>query len=901
MGNLFFASPWLLLGLTALPALWWLLRTLPPPPKQIAFPAIQLIRKSEASTVQSRPPWWLILLRLFLAACLILAASAPTWLKSKTADSSGDLIIVVDTGWESAHALSEAQGLVRTALDNRTTTNARIAILGTAPPPGGWPATPRITWLSADTARAALKSLSAQAWPADRDGFLKSYGSILTASSANILWLSNGIDPASANRFAAALNQKNVISAARLSETGPLAFRNIASRPDGFALDIISTPAAVSRTVQVIARTTEGRIAGSANAILSAGAPSTALKLEIAATDRAKLSRLEIAGQNSAAGTYLLDDSTARPLVGLHSGETIEERQPLRSGSFYIRRALETQADVREGNIATLLNIPVNILILNDVGAVSADTQKKISAWINNGGMLLSFAGPRLAETGSAFAPVALRPASRTMGGTLTWGKPVTLAAFPASSPFHGISIDPNVSVARQVLAEPMSDVASFTWAYLADNTPLITAKRQGAGLTILVHTSAGPDWTDLPLSGMFEQMLRRLLPLAGRSNSVGTRAAGPYILETAIAGDGTLGAPTFVSKPVPAENFSSIASGPQTSPGLYKSGDQVRALNLANINGPIGPRHELDPITNWPEGIAQHQEQRRSFDLAPLLWTLALLALAADGLATLAMRRRLPRFSLQKLATAKPALAILLYAMTTPLIAAAPPGALDVRIGYVTGALAAPVNAQQGLLALNDALISRTAIRPGQPTGVIPGRDPLGFYTVIYWPVPANAQPLEERAALAVARYLEVGGLMIIDTASAGPTPAARAQAASRMLSSLSLPRLEQLSEKHVLAKSFYLLARGPSQAQLPQLWVEADTSGGDGRISGVIIGSQNLAAALVDTTIDSPRREAALRIGINAIMYALTGTYKADQVHAESLLDRLRNDDMQIRRIEP
>jgi hypothetical protein len=906
MGNLFFAAPQLLLGLAALPALWWLLRSLPPPPKQIAFPAVQLIRRSETTVVQARPPWWLVLLRLLLAACLILAASAPTWLTSKTAGASGDLILVVDTGWESATALPEAARLSRTALANRVTTKARIAILGTAPPPGGWPATPQLTWLSPDMAQAALKSVSAQPWPADRDGFLKNYARLIAASRADILWLSNGIDPASANRFAATLGQKN-ITAARLSESGPLAFRNVASRPEGFAIDLISTPAPLARRVQLIARTTEGRIAGSTNAILAPGAASTALKLDIAATDRAKLSRLEIAGQNSAAATYLLDDSTARPLVGLHSGETIEERQPFRSGSFYIHRALETQADVREGTIAALLDIPVNMLILNDVGAMSADTRQKVSDWIDSGGMLLSFAGPRLAQTGTVFSPVVLRPASRTMGGALTWGKPVTLAPFPPTSPFHGITIDPKVSVARQVLAEPRSDIAAYGWAYLADNTPLITAKRQGAGVSILVHTSAGPDWTDLPLSGMFEQMLRRLLPLAGRSNSVGDRAAGPFILETAIAGDGTLGAPGFVSKPVPADTFAATASGPLISPGLYKSGNQVRALNLANINGPIGPRTELEPINRWPDGISQHQEQRRSFDLAPWLWTLALLALAADGMATLVLRRRLPTFSLKKFAPAKPAAALLFFSMiiflhaTGTVRAAAPPGALDVRIGYVTGALAAPVNAEQGLQALNEALITRTAIRPGPPTGIIPGRDPLGFYTIIYWPVPATAQPLDERAALAVARYLAVGGLLIIDTARAGATPAARARAANQMLSTLSLPRLEQLSEKHVLAKSFYLLARGPSQPYLSQLWVEADTTGDDGRISGVIIGSQDMAAALVDTSRDSLRREAALRIGINAIMYALTGTYKADQVHAESLLDLMRKDDTQIRRIEP
>ena len=37
--------------------------------------------------------------------------------------------------------------------------------------------------------------------------------------------------------------------------------------------------------------------------------------------------------------------------------------------------------------------------------------------------------------------------------------------------------------------------------------------------------------------------------------------------------------------------------------------------------------------------------------------------------------------------------------------------------------------------------------------------------------------------------------------------------------------------------------------------------------------------------------QREMALRFGINLVMYALTGNYKTDVVHAPALLQRLGN----------
>ena len=43
-----------------------------------------------------------------------------------------------------------------------------------------------------------------------------------------------------------------------------------------------------------------------------------------------------------------------------------------------------------------------------------------------------------------------------------------------------------------------------------ADGTPLVTASRQGEGWIVLFHVTANSDWSNLPLSGLFVEMLRR-------------------------------------------------------------------------------------------------------------------------------------------------------------------------------------------------------------------------------------------------------------------------------------------------------------------------------------------------------------------------------------------------------
>src|SRR5260370_2389711 len=75
-----FAEPLVLLGLLSLPILWWLLRLIPPQPRRIDFPPTRLLFDlTPKEETPRRTPWWLTLLRLTLAALVIIAAAGPLW------------------------------------------------------------------------------------------------------------------------------------------------------------------------------------------------------------------------------------------------------------------------------------------------------------------------------------------------------------------------------------------------------------------------------------------------------------------------------------------------------------------------------------------------------------------------------------------------------------------------------------------------------------------------------------------------------------------------------------------------------------------------------------------------------------------------------------------------------
>src|SRR4029450_12773002 len=232
--------------------------------------------------------------------------------------------------------------------------------------------------------------------------------------------------------------------------------------------------------------------------------------------------------ERNAAANYLLDDRWRRKTVSLMAGSTLETAQPLLSPLYYVSRALEPYTEISEpkqaSDLKNELDAGLSILALADIGVLAQDEQDMIGGWVERGGLLLRFAAPRLAAAQDPLIPVTLREGGRALGSALSWETPQALQPFSETSPFSGLTLDTSVVVNRQVLAEPAADLTPKVWASLADGTALVTGERRGKGMIVLFHVTANADWSNLPLSGMFVEMLRRILDLAP---SAGSGAAG--------------------------------------------------------------------------------------------------------------------------------------------------------------------------------------------------------------------------------------------------------------------------------------------------------------------------------------------------------------------------------------
>ncbi len=910
LGPLGFTAPALLLALVALPVLWWLLRAVPPAPVIRRFPGVALlIGLKDETTETDKTPWWLLLLRAVAVAALIVGFSGPVLNPQPAREGTGPFLILMDASWASARDWPRRMARVDDLLAEAARTDRPVAVVSLTDLP-----TDDTPFRSADYWGERLPGFEPAPFAAEPEAVADWLDTL--PDQVETYWLSDGLAHEYREALTAALGGRGpltVFETARpvLALAPPelregvvhLSAHRLSGQPaqEVEIAAIGRDPAGVERTLaQGSLEFADGEAVGT-------------LELTLQPELRNRITRFQIMGERSAGAVALTDDALQRRKVALLTGREGREGLDLLSPFFYLRQALEPVAELIESaSVDDLLLTAPDVLILVDIAQLGELESAQILDFVNDGGLLLRFAGPRLAASDVArseedpLLPVRLRIGGRTVGGAMSWGEPRRLRDFGEDSPFAGLRIPPDVTINSQVLAQPDPTLAERTIASLADGTPLVTRKFSGDGQVVLIHTTANAEWSTLPLSGLFVEMLERLA-VSTRPAALGPDAltASQWRPERALDGFGQV--IDASARPVlPGERLAEGRFGHDLPPGVYRSPIGTIALNIGEADMQLAP-------ATWPfsvtiEGDAQPVEQ----DLKALFLTLGLGALMLDILAALWLSGRL------RAATA--ALALLALPLASPAEAddrLALEATSDMVLGYVlSGDPRVDEMSRAGLLGLSRTLYARTSIEPGPPIGVDIESDELTFFPLLYWPITENSAIPSDAAYAKLNRYLRGGGMIMFDTRDAELAGLTRTTPEARRLQAiarpLDIPPLEPIPEDHVLTRTFYLIQEFPGRHTGRDVWVEAappDAERAEGMpfrnlndgVTPVIIGGHDWAAAWAVDEDGRPKvrmgmgvtgeqqREIAYRFGVNLITHVLTGNYKSDQVHVPALLERL------------
>ena len=919
LGGIGFTAPWLLTALLALPILWLILRAVPPAPIRRRFPGVALLLGlTDDETVSDRTPWWLLLLRMLAVAAIILGLAGPV-LNPETdrAEGDGPLLIVLDGTWAGATRWPQQMQAIEAQLTRASRAERPVGFLTLTRPD-------EPSFQSADVWRSRLAGFAPAPWQPSEADIARATGIMSNLPDFDTLWFSDALDFAGRDAVLDTLQSRGTVevyqTAANVLAIAPAVYEN-----NVVNLNVARAVPGLEREVVIQA---EGRDpAGNARILATAftsfdqGATAAQAELSLPSELRARITGFTIAGQRSAGATTLVDDALRRREVALIGNDGGEEGLQLLSPLHYIEQALAPTADLIDGSIADVLPANPDVIVLADVATLSEAEANPLIEWIDAGGMLVRFAGPRIAASDISrfdedpLMPVRLRAGGRSVGGAMSWGEPKSLEAFKETSPFFGLSIPDDVVVSAQVVAQPDPTLADRVIASLSDGTPLVTRKVVGQGQIVLFHVTATAEWSTLPLSGLFVEMLERLaVSSAAASPDAGDLEGTTWTPLRVMDGYGVLSDAGNLPG-VDGPELVSAPAGPAMQPGIYGNGDRRLARNVFTADSTLEP-------ANWPldvpvRGLAVAPEQ----PVAGWLLSLSILLLLADVVASLALSGRL-------LGRTSTAMMIALCALPVP--GFAPPGfaqsepdefalaaTAEVSLAHViTGNARVDEIAAAGLNGLSDTLFFRTSVEPATATAVDLETDELAFFPMLYWPITPDQPRPSTEAYAKLNDYLRSGGLILFDTRDADIASFGAASPNGRKLQELAapldIPPLEPLPGDHVLTRTFYLLQDFPGRHNSRDVWVEAappDAEQIEGMpfrnlndgVTPVVIGGNDWAAAWAVRSDGAPllpigrgysgerQRELANRFGVNLVMHVLTGNYKSDQVHVPALLDRL------------
>ena len=914
LGPIAFATPWLLLGLLILPILWLLLRAVPPAPIRRRFPGVALLLGlSDDDSQTDRTPWWLLLLRLLAIAAIVTAFAGPVLNPKTETAGTAPLLILVDGTWADARDWSRRvdridAALAEAARDGRT---AALVTLTDLPPDAP-------VFQDAQAVQQRIPSLMPHPFSPDADS-LTTWADSLTGSF-DTFWMSDGLARDSRNDLLNALETHGTVTA--FESPRPVLGLRAAQVVDGeVTVTVLRATAGTQSdtTITAIGLDPAGVERRLATATATFGATDTQARavFDLPPELRNRVTRFEIQGLRSAGAVTLTDDALKRREVALLAGANDRETLDLLSPLHYIEQALIPTADLINGTLDDVLLANPDVIIFADIATLTAVEADAMLEWVEKGGLLVRFAGPRLAASDISridedpLMPVRLRIGGRSIGGAMSWGEPKDLAPFPDTSPFFGLPIPDDVAITAQVMAQPDPTLADRVIAQLADGTPLVTRKSSGEGSIVLFHVTANAEWSTLPLSGLFVQMLERL--------AVSTRPTAPsaqdldgtfWQIEDVLDAYGEL-SPADTLPGVEGEIIATATPSATLLPGLYAGEDRRIAVNVVG-------REDVLSAAQWPPRITvEGLNVVRETVLKGWLLAAALVLLTIDIIASLALSGRLRGPRAGVVASALLAVLIMPNLADAQDDSFAISSTADVVLAYViTGDTRVDEMSDAGLYGLSNTIFQRTSIEPSFPVGIDLETDELAFFPFIYWPVTADQQLPTREAYAKLNRYLRSGGMILFDTRDADLARFGSSSPAGRKLQAiargLDIPALEPIPQDHVLTRTFYLLQDFPGRHPSRDVWVEAapaNAEAGEGMpfrdlndgVTPVVIGGNDWAAAWATDQQGNPlvpigrgqagdrQREIALRFGVNLIMHVLTGNYKSDQVHVPALLDRL------------
>ena len=603
-----------------------------------------------------------------------------------------------------------------------------------------------------------------------------------------------------------------------------------------------------------------------------------------------QINSIEIIGQNHAGAKYYFDDFSKKKTIAILSDNEFYKESPLLSPVYYLKKSLDSKHNIKVGKIDNIIKQNFSTIIIPETAKIPNEYYEKLNDWLLQGGTLIRFSGKSLVQEKSKFLPSQdTYSRIRNIEGQLTINNKLFISEFEKDSIFSGLQIPQDIIIKKQLIFDTYSKQVTLL-AKFNDNTPFVSMKKFGEGKIILFHIGANNDWSNLPISSLFPDMINRVLLFSKNYNSSNLKNLN---LNKEIDGFGRLVSPKKIVTLDSFDKLKTIKPSFNIPPGQYENNQISVALNLStNIS-----QYESEKIYS---SMLSNYSFKSTKDLSSTILKIILTMFILDILLTIMIKNNYNFFKI--FARKHNLLVFILFFLT--LIKTDNVTANETYLAYIKIKNSQINNiSENGLETIRNLLITRTSINPKGVIGLDIKNDNIYSYPFIYWPLTKNLLSIEKPEITKIKNYLNNGGIFFFDIIGFSRKnlnlKEKKFKEIRTFLNEIGANELSIIPKGHTLTKSFYLLNKFPGKWDNRILFIENNNLEYKDGVSSIILGFNDWAKAWAVDNNNLPlfpvvpggerQRELSYRFGINIAMYALTGNYKSDQIHSKSILKRL------------
>ena len=894
--NINFINPSALLGFILVPVLFIILKSFPPKPSRITFSSLFIIKKIKIDNSKIlKYPIWLLLFRILILALVIAFFSEPYFKnKSFTNNQYKNYIIFLDSGWSASSKWGSYKNVILDIASEAEKNKSKLYLINTS----RFERDDLKFFYKKENLAIYLNKLKPEPLQIKR------------INKNDLLFLKNKYSNLNTFALFSKFDSKDIEEQNKYLSSIKKIFPDVKIISPQNSITIIDKVDVKNEAIFIKLKrfgdlnTTKKikiNILGNNNEIfynkiykIPAGRNFIEIKEDLPIDLINRTHKIKLINESHAASVFYFDDANKQKRIAIVSDNSESNKNPLLSPNYYIKKAL-LDYKLIFGTLEEILTKNPNLIICSEDVKINDEYTEKINSWIEKGGILIRFSGPKSKKTNLFLSDKNIQKSIRTIGGDLSLSKKVSIKDFSKTNIFYGINTKNKIKFKKQLILYETENIK--TLIFLNDNTPLISAKDKKKGKIILFHVTANNDWSDLPFSSLFKDILNRILLF---SETPSFEISSPLKISKKIDQNGNLSSPDKIVYYNPLSDLKENYPNKKIPPGIYENNTISYAINLSG-------RLNLEPFYNNIDKQYQitNSYKNDSVELKKYILNLIVLFFLLDVFISILIKNNLNPFQIKYIS--KYFTLVIFISMLLEKNVASNELTNNIYFAYVSSKnLEVDEIVFKGLSALKAKVSERTAVEISGVRKINLKQDDIFYYPLIYWPFAEPMEKLDKKTKIKLKNYFDNGGVIFFDFFSNNrkiiSTSSQELTDIRSFLSFLDINELKQLSKNHTLTKSFYLLKNFPGRWNNKILLLDnKDLEIKDG-VSSVILGFNSWASAWALDKNNYPlfplapsgekQRELAYRFGINVLIYSLTGNYKSDQVHSKSILKRLKKE---------